>query len=258
MPRTETMPISHHNEANVFFLAAPRSVSSDAKGSLVDYESSKIRRTTMSTTVAELYALMKCCGNCLFLRGLWMDLTSEIVPIHIRTDAANLVTTARTTHLPEQEETVHMIQMLRKEACSGMMDDLAHVRTAVCLSDSLTKQRAKPDALVKALETGVLPQVDLQPPFRAGLQHRAYTASAASDHWRQEGDVLIRVHVRPRRCLFVPQRDKLPQFFTLCNLYPTRVTSGQTMNGHKFEACDSWIVVGAERKQEDVDRRDEV
>ena len=24
------------------------------------------------------------------------------------------------------------------------------------------------------------------------------------------------------------------------------------MNGHKFEACDSWIVVGAERKQEDL------
>ncbi len=143
MPRTETMPISHHNEANAFFIAAPCSVSSDAKGPLVDYESSKIRRTTMSTTVAELHALMKCFGTCLFLRGLWMDLTSEIVPIHIRTDAANLVTTARTAHVPEQEETVHMIQMLRKEACSGMMDDLAHVRTAVCLSDSLTKQKRK-------------------------------------------------------------------------------------------------------------------
>ena len=45
-------------------------------GSLVDYQSTKItRKTVLSTTVAELYALMKCFGTCLFLRGLWMDIT---------------------------------------------------------------------------------------------------------------------------------------------------------------------------------------
>ena len=37
--------------------------------------------------------------------------------IHMRTDANNLVSTASTTHSPEQQETIHMIQMLRKEAC---------------------------------------------------------------------------------------------------------------------------------------------
>ena len=71
-------------------------------GSVVDYESHKITATTQSTTVAELNALMKCFGTCLFIRALWADVTGEIVPIHIRTDANNLVTTAQTTHLPEQ------------------------------------------------------------------------------------------------------------------------------------------------------------
>ena len=44
-----------------------------------------------------------------------MDLSVEVADIHMRTDAKNLVTTARTIHLPEQKETVHMISMLRKE-----------------------------------------------------------------------------------------------------------------------------------------------
>ena len=54
-------------------------------GSLVDYESSKIKRTTLSTTVAELYAFMKCFGTCQFLRGLWMDISGEDVELHMRT-----------------------------------------------------------------------------------------------------------------------------------------------------------------------------
>jgi hypothetical protein len=144
------------------------------KGSLVDYESSKIKRTTLSTTVAELYSFMKCYGTCLYLKGLWQDLSGTEVKIHMRTDAHNLVTTAGTTHLPEQKETIHMIQMLRKESNSGRIDDLAHVVTADCLSDCLTKHSAKPDSLVKAVETGLLPNVDKNPPFRALLEHKAY------------------------------------------------------------------------------------
>ena len=50
---------------------------------------------------------MKCFGPCQFLRGLWTD--------HMRTDAMNLVTTARTIHLPEEKETIHMISMLRRK-----------------------------------------------------------------------------------------------------------------------------------------------
>ena len=89
----------------------------DARGSLIDYESHKIKKTVLSTTVAELYALMKCFGTCLFMRGLLMDLIGQMAEVHIRTDAKNLVTTAQTTHTPEQKETMHMIQMLRHDAC---------------------------------------------------------------------------------------------------------------------------------------------
>ena len=67
-----------------------------------------------------------------------------------------------------------MIQMLRKEACSGSIDDLAHIRTEVCLSDCLTKHSAKPDTLLKAVRTGVLPDVDMHPSFRDLMQHKAY------------------------------------------------------------------------------------
>ena len=126
----------------------------DTRGSLVFFESTKIKRTTLSTTVAELYALMKCFGTCQMLRGLWKDISGLDAEIHIRTDANNLVTTASTTRAPEQQETIHMIQMLRKEACSGAIADLSHVRTEHCLSDSLTKKSANPKNLLDAVRNG--------------------------------------------------------------------------------------------------------
>ena len=60
----------------------------------IEYESQRIKRIVLSTTVAELYSIMKCFGPCQFLRGLWMDLSGEIADFHMRTDAKNLVTTA--------------------------------------------------------------------------------------------------------------------------------------------------------------------
>ena len=104
----------------------------DTRGSSMFFESTKIKCTTLSTTVAELYALMKCFGTCQMLRALRKDISGMDAEIHIRTDANNLVTTASTTHAPEQE-TIHMIQMLRNEACSGAIADLSHVRTEHCL-----------------------------------------------------------------------------------------------------------------------------
>ena len=84
------------------------------------------------------------------------------------------VTTASATRLPEQKERIHMIQMLRKEACSGQIEDIAHVASADCLSDCLTKASAKSNALVKALPTGVLKYMDMHPPFRTLPKHKAY------------------------------------------------------------------------------------
>ena len=82
--------------------AEPRKEKSkNHKGSLIFFEPTKIKLTTLSTTVAELYALMKCCGTCQMLRGLIKDITGLSSEIHMRTDANNLVTTASTTHVPE-------------------------------------------------------------------------------------------------------------------------------------------------------------
>jgi hypothetical protein len=166
----------------------------DGRGSLVDYESTKIKRTTMSTTVAGLYAFMKCFGTCQFLRGLWMDLSGTKVDLHMRTDANNLVTTATTTHLPEQKETIHMINQLRTESCSGSINDLAHVVSADCLADCLTKTSAPTGALIKAVNSGILPNLDKHPPFRQLMQHRhkAYgTSGDEQDMWRIRENIFI-------------------------------------------------------------------
>ena len=115
-----------------------------------------------------------------------MDMTGTPVPIHLRTDAKNLVTTATTTHLPEQAETVHMITQLRQEALSGSIHDLAHVVTGDCMSDCLTKSTAKADNLINAIDTGLLPNSDKHPSFRElmATRHKAYiTASATLINW---------------------------------------------------------------------------
>ena len=74
-----------------------------------------------------------------------------------------------------------MIHMLRKETCPGSIDDFAHVRTEACLADCLTKNSANPDVLVKAVSTGVLPDVDTHPPFRSALKHKAFVVSLLVD-----------------------------------------------------------------------------
>ena len=176
-----------------------------------------------------------------------MDISGEEVPIHMRTDANNLVTTASTTHLPEQRETIHMVQMLRKESCSGSIEDLAHVRTEFCLSDVLTKGTVKPEALVQAVETGVLPSVDVHPPFRESLQHEAYTigntndVDGTRDYWIERGNMLVRVHKVPRLQLFVPNR--LPP--NVLSVLPTRSTTAHMCDGRVCQQRDVWKIQGA-------------
>ena len=172
------------------FICQPRNKERDTKGSLIDYESHKIKRTVLSTTVAELYAFMKCYGSAQFYRGLWMDMTAQPLEVHLRTDANNLVTTAASTRLPEQKETIHMIQMLRQEACSGQMHDLAHVLTQYCLADPLTKKSVSPTLLITTVQTGILREVDTHPLFRSTVQHKAFIiehidmdVEATQDHW---------------------------------------------------------------------------
>ena len=88
--------------AMVVFMSEPRKEKSrNSRGSLIFFESTRIKRTTLSTTVGELHAVMKCHGTCQMLRGLTKEITGHSCEIQMRTDANNLVTTASTTHVPE-------------------------------------------------------------------------------------------------------------------------------------------------------------
>ena len=104
-----------------------------------------------------------------------MDISGEVANIHMRTDAKNLVTTARTIHLPEQMETIHMSSVLRKEACSGSIHDLAHIPTQNCLADCFTRAPAKAGKLITAVKTRRLidVDVDIHPNFRTLMERRS-------------------------------------------------------------------------------------
>ena len=76
--------------------------------------------------------------------------------------------------LPEQKETIHMIQMLRQEACSGQTHDLAHVFTQYCLAVQLTKKSVSPSMLISTVQASVLRAVDTHHPFRSTVQHKTF------------------------------------------------------------------------------------
>ena len=52
--------------------------------------------------------------------------------------------------------------MLRGETNTGAIENLAHVVSAQCLSDALTKHSAKPDELNGEVESGTLRAVDVR------------------------------------------------------------------------------------------------
>ena len=69
-----------------------------------------------------------------------------------------------------------MMQMLRQEACSGEVHDLAHALTQHCLTDPLsdTKKPVSPSLLISTVQTGVLHEVDTHPLFRSTMQRKAF------------------------------------------------------------------------------------
>lgn len=143
----------------------------------------------------------------------------------MRTDVNSLVTAAATTHLPEQHETSHMIQMLCTEAFSRAVQDCAHIRTEYCLAVPLTRSTAKPESLIKTMGTGISCAVDCNPLFRTTVQNKAGWADwdnvdNPKDPWERNGNKLIRQHPLPRRAAIASQhRRQVPnRTYKYCSL----------------------------------------
>ena len=64
--------------------------------------------------------------------------------------------------------------MFCRESNSDAIDDLAHVVSAQCLRDALTKHTAKADDLIRAVDIATLRLVDVHPPFWTLIRHKAY------------------------------------------------------------------------------------
>ena len=67
--------------------------------------------------------------------------------------------------------------MLRKEACSGSIHDLAHISIQNCLADCWPKSSAKADNLITTVKNGVYLEVDAHPNFRTLMEHKAFLSA---------------------------------------------------------------------------------
>ena len=81
--------------------------------------------------------------------------------------------------------------MLRNEACSGSIHDLAHISNQNCLADCLTKSSAKADNLMTAVKTGRLLDVDIHPIFRTPMEQKAFLSSWCRTIYTTEKDVFF-------------------------------------------------------------------
>ena len=86
--------------------------------------------------------------------------------------------------------------MLRKEACSGSIHDLAHIPTQNCLAECLTKASAKADNLITVVQTGTLPDVDIHLDFRTLMEHKAFLSTWCKTflHTREKEVVFLNTH----------------------------------------------------------------
>ena len=109
-----------------------------------------------------------------FLRGKRMDISGEVADIHMRTDAKNWVTTARTIHLPEQRETIHMIFCCDRKPLQGALMILLTFQVRIVCQICLTKSSAKAHNLITAVNTGWLLEVGVHPNFRTLMEHKAF------------------------------------------------------------------------------------
>ena len=71
-------------------------------------------------------------------------------------------------------KTIHMISMLRKDACSGSIHDLAHISIQNCLADCWPKSSAKANNLITTVKKKSLLEVDVHPNFRTFMERKAF------------------------------------------------------------------------------------
>ena len=110
------------------------------------------------------------------------------------------------------------------------------------------------------MQTGKLPWVDVNPPFRSLIQHKAFESAEHfhkallclharpwKDYWQLDGNTLIRHHVSPRKALFDPTKSEdIP--IKHARLQPERLTNVTFVNGSTENYRDVWIACDREPK----------
>ena len=100
-----------------------------------------------------------------------------------------------------------MVSMLRKEAFSGSIHDLAHLPTPSCLAECLTKPSAKADNLITAVQTGRLLDVDIHLFFYTPNGAQGLLVNLVQDIFAHKGEgSLLPEHSQGLSCTDSPRK----------------------------------------------------
>ena len=135
-----------------------------------------------------------------------------------------------------------MISILRKEAWSGSIHDLAHIPTQNCLAHCLTKASAKADNLITAVETGKFLDVDIHPDFRTLKEHNAFLSTWCRTFMyahKGEGSLL------PERCQDLSCTNLQEGPFQVMFVGTQQQKKQQTLNTRKRKGQDAAKIASA-------------
>ena len=113
---------------------------------------------------------------------------------------------------------------------SGSIEVLALVRTEDMLADCLTKSSVKPDVLIQAVFTGVLPNIDTHPEFRSLIKHRAFLVTWCAQHLRDIPDMIA--------FLDTPVQHIVHAYFSDRHSFACAYLHAQTASAHMSIPCD--------------------
>ena len=115
-----------------------------------------------------------------------------------------LVTTARTTHLPELKETIHMIFLCKRKPVQEVFMILLTFQHKIVWQFVWQKSSAKVDNLFTPVKTWKLLEVDVHPNFRTLMEHKdclstwckqfMHTREKMFSSWRLQGFLRHQLH----------------------------------------------------------------
>ena len=127
------------------------------KACIINWKSKKLVRKVASSLAAEALALVAVMGSCVYFKALLKDIFGQKMagmPIVLYTDSRNLSRAVHSTNQVEDDCLVVDVAAVKEALENGTVESVRRVPAKMMMADSLTKNGASAETLMRILQTG--------------------------------------------------------------------------------------------------------